>query len=556
MEKRIVANADAAIAELTSLALAGDVTSALDVVDQLIKLGSKSTFVWAQFQARLLHAAMDDPRMPGALLAALIDRFHWAEPISALNRFHPDLRARVSARLAEAQAWLDDLHASARRLDDVGSAARLVLRPPSTAADLSRLTPGTRRALQGFVDAAVRYGPLLGAAINQEGVERLERSSRAEAPPIDALAHIGAASRLPEGARWALALSAMYTISQYGSDATLQPFLDAQPEQSLAILRDYWGITAESPEVRREQTIDRLTWLLNEGHRADPQCAEPGDPEAPIDLLAWDLARAAMTTRHAYLADCLTESESWSYLLTIALKAQTSFESWRDYADRYRRGRIRWSNALYDRFDNILTFLIEDPHSPWRRLPWRLRLDETTVRGPSFDVAPRLGERLIDVWRRHKRLVPQVAAVLVVALLVVGWEAYQRMTPTLSVPAAQPSAVVVSPLAEPTDDPNSSRGEFSRIQVLFAANGAGVRANFRNPPTLHPLSDFRYGFDRAIPDRALGPKQIEATNKGLPQALDAPAGLHFLTIQARLDDGAQSPTLRFDVPADPAHPRP
>ncbi len=334
--------------------------------------------------------------MPGALLAALIDRFHWAEPISALNRFHPDLRARVTTRLAEAQAWLDDLHASARRLDDVGSAARLVLRPPSAAADLSRLTPGTLRALQGFVDAALRYGPLLGAAINQEGVERLERSSRAETPPIDALAHIGAATRLPEGARWALALSAMYTISQYGTDATLQPFLDAQHEQSLAILRDYWGITAESPEVRREQTIDRLTWLLNEGHRADPQCAEPGDPEAPVDLLAWDLARAAMTTRHAYLADCLTESEAWSYLLTIALKAQTSFESWRDYADRYRRGRIRWSNALYDRFDNILTFLIEDPHSPWRRLPWRLRLDETTVRGPSFDVAPRTLRRAAD----------------------------------------------------------------------------------------------------------------------------------------------------------------
>jgi hypothetical protein len=389
MEKRIVANADAAIAELTSLALAGDVAGALGVVDQLIKLGSSSTFVWAQFQARLLHAAMDDPRMPAALLAALIDRFHWAEPISALNRFHPDLRARVAARLAAAHAWLDDLHAGARRLDDVGAAARLVLRPPSTPTDMTRLSPGSRRALQGFVNSALRYGPLLGGAINDEGVERLEQGLRADAPLIEALAHIGAPSRLPDGARWALALSAMYTISQYGTDATLEPFLAVQHELSLGVLRDYWGVMAESAEARREQTIDRLTWLLDEGHRADPQCAEPGDPEAPVDLLAWDLARAAMTTRHAYLAECLTESEAWGYLLTIALKAQASFESWRDYADRYRRGRIRWSNALYDRFDNILTFLIEDPHSPWVRLPWRLRLDENTVRGPSFDAEPR-----------------------------------------------------------------------------------------------------------------------------------------------------------------------
>ena len=61
MEKQIVANVDAAIAELTSLALAGDIAGALEVVDQLIRVGSGSTFVWAQFQAQLLHAAMDDP---------------------------------------------------------------------------------------------------------------------------------------------------------------------------------------------------------------------------------------------------------------------------------------------------------------------------------------------------------------------------------------------------------------------------------------------------------------------------------------------------------------
>ena len=90
--------------------------------------------------------------------------------------------------------------------------------------------------------------------------------------------------------------------------------------------------------------------------------------------------------------------------------------------------------------------------------------------------------------------------------------------------------------------------------MVFTPYGPGLRANFRNPPTLHPLSDFRYGFDRAIPDRALGAKQIQATNKGLPVALDTPSGLHFLTIQARFDDGTQSPVRRFDVAPDPAHP--
>ena len=212
----------------------------------------------------------------------------------------------------------------------------------------------------------------------------------------------------------------MYTISQHGTDATLAPYPAAQHDLSVGILRDYWGVMAKSREARRDQAIDRLSWLLNEGHRADPQCAEPGDPEAPVDLLAWDLARAAMTTRHAYLADCLTEPEAWSYLLAIAVKAQSSFKSWRDYCDRYRRGRIRWSNALHDRFDDILNFLIEDSRSPWRRLPWRLRLDEDTVRGPSNRRNRALGERFVSLWRRHGRLGPQIAAVLVVALAVAG----------------------------------------------------------------------------------------------------------------------------------------
>jgi hypothetical protein len=554
MEKRIVANVDAAIAELTSLALAGDIAGALEVVDQLIRVGSGSTFVWAQLQAQLLHAAMDDPRMPASFLAALIDRFHWADPISALNRFHPDLRARVATRLAAAHTWFDDLQAAARRLDDVGAAARLAIRPPGSPINPAKLSPATRRALQGFVNAAQRFGPLLGDAINNEGVNRLEEALRTETPLVDALSHVGASSRLPEGARWALALAAMYTISQNGTDATLEPYLARQQDLSVGILRDYWGVMAESPEARREQAIDRLSWLLNEGHRADPECAEPGDPEAPVDLLAWDLARAAMTTRHAYLADCLTEPEAWSYLLAIALKAQSSFESWRDYCERYRRGRIRWSNALHDSFDDILTFLIEDSHSPWRRLPWRARLDEDTVRGPSLSAGPRAADRLASFSRQHGRLGPQIAAVLVVALAVAGYEVAQRMWPAPAPPLAEPSEVATSPLADPPEDPSSPRGEFARIDVVFTPYATGLRANFRNPPTLHPLSDFRYGFDRPIPDRALGPKQIQATNKGLPMALDMPAGLHFLTIQARFDDGTQSAVRRFDVAPDPAHP--
>ena len=556
MDRRTQAQIDAAVAELSSLALAGDIAGALEVVDRLIKIASGSTFVWAQLQARLLHAAMDDPRMPSELLAALIERFRWAEPISALSRFHPDLRARVAARLAAAQAWYDDLKASARRLDDAGAAARLTLRPPGRTIDPKTLSPGVLHALRGCVDGAQRFAPLLGGLIDPEATERLAQALHVDAAPIDPLAYVGVAgSRLPDGARWAIALSAMYTIAQRGTDATLAPFAPARPAQSLAILRDYWGVGDEAPEARRAQAIDRLEWLLNQGDRADPQCAEPGDPEAPSDLLAWDLARAAMTARHAYLAECLSESEAWGYLLTIAVKAQESFESWRDFGDRYRRGRIRWSNALHDRFDDILAFLIGDPRSPWRSLPWRMRLDADNVRGAEADdPASRRGDFVFALWRRQGRLRTQLTALLAVALIVVGWEAARLMRPA-PIAVAQAPEIAVSPLADPPDDPSSARGEFDRIQVVFVANGDGARAQFRNAPLAHPLADFRYGVDHTIPDRALTPKLLEKAIKGLPQALDLPAGAHFLTIQAQLDSGAISPVRRFDVPANLLGPR-
>ena len=556
MDRRTLAEFDAAIAELSSLALAGDVAGASTLVDKQIKLVSGSAFLSAQLQARLLHAAMDDPRMPSTLLAALIERFRWSETISALNRFHPDLHARVSARLAAAQQWLEDLKAASRRLDDSGAAARLTMRPPGRNIDPKTLSPGVLRALQAHINGAERYGPLLAGAIDLEAIERLGGAVRVEFPRSDPLAYVGFASpRLPDAARWAIALSAMYTIAQRGSDATLAPFAPPRPAQSLTILRDFWNIDGATPESRRKQTIERLGWLIQVGDRADPQCAEPGDPEAPIDLLAWDLARAAMTARHAYLAECVSESEAWAYLLTVAQKAQASFDSWRDYGERYRRGRIRWSNAQRDRFDAIMAFLIDDSRSPWRTLPWRLRVDEGAVRRPTIDSSDQ-DASLLARWRRLGGIRMQlaaIAAVAAIALVPIGWEAARQIRDPPAA-AAQTAAVTTSAIPDPPDDPASAAGEFARIKVAFVANGAGERAQFRAPSVAHPIFDFRYGIDHAIPDRALTAKLLEMSIKGLPQALDLPAGAHFLTIQARLDTGAASPVRRFDLPADLVRP--
>ena len=431
MEKRTVASVDAAIAELTSLALAGDVAGALEIVDQVIRLGAGSTFVWAQLQAQLLHAAMDDPRMPAALLAALIDRFRWADPISVLNRFHPDLRARVATRLAAAHAWLDGLQAAARRLDDVGAAAGSPCVRPTRRLTCQDCRPA-RRALQGCVNGALRFAPLLDA-IDPKGVERLDLALRADAAPLDPLAYVGVAdSRLPEGARWAIALVGMYTIvpARDRRDART-PFASRSERTASAILRDYWGVAAEAPQARRELTIDRIAWLLNEGHRADPHYAEPGDPEAPVDLLAWDLARAAMTDAPRLSRRMSQRSRG------LGLSADNRAEG----ADELRTpGATSASATVAGAFAGPMRHTTvsttssasssSDPRSPWARLSWRTRLDEDTrARRRCRRPERRAWDRFLSAWRRYGRLGPQVAALLAVALIVVGWEGLRRLKP-------------------------------------------------------------------------------------------------------------------------------
>jgi len=561
MNNQPLADFDVAIAEVTFLGLKGDVGGATALVDLLANAAAESTFLSARLQARLLHAAMDDPRMPSALLAALIDRFRWADLGSALDRFHPDQRERVIRRVTAARTWLNGVKTAAQRLDGVGEAARAVLYFRAAPFDCNRLSSIGRRTLENYVNGARRFGPLLGDEIDCSWIEFLDQSLHPNANPPpgsqgggarfgDAAKHVNVkGSRLPEGARWAVALAAMYSLVHKGTDATLEPFDPSERPRSVVMLRDFWGVDAPSPFARHEQTVRVLEWLIHHGSRADPQYAEPGDPEAALDLLAWDIARASMVARHAVLAGCLAESEAWAYLRNMATKAQTSFESWRDYGSRYTRGRIRWSGALHDEFDDAVEFLLASPQSPWRTLDWGTRLDEETVRGaPEAGPLGRAAIRLRQAWRENGQSRVRFGVVTMVGLMAFGWEITQALNSapipvSRNDPGAPPSA------AKPLDE-YSARGEFAKIQVVFYSYGGYIQARFRAAPFFHPVTEFRFGVDKDAPDRVLSGKQAEAAVNGVPESLDAPVGARFITFQARLDDGSLSPIRRFDVSRD------
>lgn len=88
---------------------------------------------------------------------------------------------------------------------------------------------------------------------------------------------------------------------------------------------------------------------------------------------------------------------------------------------------------------------------------------------------------------------------------------------------------------------------FSKIGMDFAADANGVLARLYGVSYAHPVSDLRYGVDQPNPSQT--PKEHVGRN-GLPVTIKLPPTTHYVTIQARLEDGTLSPVRRFDIPKD------
>jgi hypothetical protein len=167
-------------------------------------------------------------------------------------------------------------------------------------------------------------------------------------------------SMLPPIARWSIALAAMYSRVRDGCGADMAG--------SVAILRERFGVTGETSAERRDQALEVLAWLVEKGHRANPDLVDCGTAK---DLLAWDIARAVMVTRHAVIAQCFSEADGWAVIREVAAKTQASFGSWEDYARCCHRGRLRWARRPGKVFDDAVDFLLNTPKLSPRQLGWR-----------------------------------------------------------------------------------------------------------------------------------------------------------------------------------------
>lgn len=137
------------------------------------------------------------------------------------------------------------------------------------------------------------------------------------------------------------------------------------------ILKNSWGIES------REKLLSTLTWLRDEGHRAerDPNADDGLDPRG---LLAWDLVRLNAVAGWGYVADFITEEEAYGFIAPSAKKLQKAYTSWTDLGDGYVKGTYNWSEEAGPGAEHITKGLLSAPTSPWKTIPWGMDLDMKT----------------------------------------------------------------------------------------------------------------------------------------------------------------------------------
>ena len=221
---------------------------------------------------------------------------------------------------------------------------------------------------------------------------------------------------------WALATVAVSNQQNGFSHYVLggEPLTPQAQVNSMYGLKNWWGVTT------KEETLEVLTWLLNEGHHKEyEQLAAvvatasetdyqmllhkyQSNPEVIFklkfardnherlgkkSLLAWDLCRYIQVAGLAYVAGYLTEEEAWEKIMPAAKIIQENFDSWTDMGNNYLTGRHYWAGERNERLDYIYTLLInqQDQHSPWTKYQWKT--DLTTFPEPVEKMATKVEPR-------------------------------------------------------------------------------------------------------------------------------------------------------------------
>ena len=179
-------------------------------------------------------------------------------------------------------------------------------------------------------------------------------------------------------------------------------------ERTPAEIKRWQDCLAKWWDVRnRAELLETLRWLDEDGHRREfnelsrvlPQasatqldaiqkrCSE--DPTfsnrvdmvrkyqkelGPKSILAWDYGRYVSLCGWGYVVGFLSEDEAWRKIMPVAGFLQDTFDSWEDLGRSYVIGREFWSPGKGTESRRSYANLLNNPASPWNRLPWSMDL--------------------------------------------------------------------------------------------------------------------------------------------------------------------------------------
>jgi ankyrin repeat protein len=180
-------------------------------------------------------------------------------------------------------------------------------------------------------------------------------------------------------------------------------------------LQNWWGIS------NRDDLLRTLDWIDQGGHRQmfstlgartsnlspdelskaigklSPEDANSilvahryNEKYAAQSITGWDYARYINLCRWGVAAGYISEEEAWAHAMHAAAILQQTFTSWSEFGENYLVGREFWS-LRQTKIDGqamrtIYRKLLNDPDSPWRRIPWSLPLQpsgSTSLNSPN-----------------------------------------------------------------------------------------------------------------------------------------------------------------------------
>lgn len=174
--------------------------------------------------------------------------------------------------------------------------------------------------------------------------------------------------------RWALACAAL-TVQVNGDSHLL---LGSRPLSHREYGREFmrmWGVE------NREQTLELLDWLRDEGYRGKLLAQHRNLQRAAgahTALLAWDYCALVNVASLAYLAGCLNEEEAWHRIMPAARALQANYDSWREMGEDFLLAGRLSKRDLQVEYQYVFDLLTneDDLNSPWNKNPWSLDLSK------------------------------------------------------------------------------------------------------------------------------------------------------------------------------------